>query len=112
MNDEHPPEIAEWLDKTPPEWWFDCDPQVITIARRLYDTPGRHYHTWSHIVACLEQCLALQFLSPRTVFLALLFHDAIYVAGKADNEHESARVADEALSHHSRIGSDERERIS
>src|SRR5262249_17787457 len=34
---------------------------------------------------------------PREVFLALLFHDAVYVAGAADNEERSARQAREAI---------------
>jgi predicted metal-dependent HD superfamily phosphohydrolase len=36
--------------------------------------------------------------APRAVFLALLFHDAIYVAGRADNERRSAAFAMHALS--------------
>jgi len=34
---------------------------------------------------------------PRVVFLALLFHDAVYIAGRTDNEARSAALAREVL---------------
>jgi len=40
----------------------------------------------------------------RRVFLALVLHDAVYVAGDADNEARSAELARDLLARHSSIG--------
>ena len=58
-----------------------------------YRSPGRHYHTWDHILACLEAFRQLTFDNPRVVFCAILFHDAVYVPGRKDNEARSAALA-------------------
>lgn len=75
-----------------------CPQGAIDAARRAYRSPGRVYHTWNHILACLVEFKALNFERPRAVFLAILFHDAIYIPGHKDNEAQSAQLARMALS--------------
>jgi predicted metal-dependent HD superfamily phosphohydrolase len=66
---------------------------VMEAARAAYASPGRHYHTWAHIEACLREAHGLTFDDAPVVYAALLFHDAIYVAGAKDNEARSAKLA-------------------
>ena len=73
---------------------------VMAAARAAYASPGRHYHTWAHIEACLREASSLRFDDPLAVYAALLFHDAIYVAGSKDNEAQSARLAAASLRGH------------
>jgi predicted metal-dependent HD superfamily phosphohydrolase len=54
----------------------------------------------------------MQFDKPRTVFFALLFHDAIYVTGRSDNEAESAALAKHALDQWSNLSADEKTDIA
>src|SRR6185295_10337490 len=65
-----------------------------------YTTPPRHYHTLEHILACLRELrellgspAAVEVAHPGELAAALLFHDAVYVVGRSDNEDESARLA-------------------
>jgi predicted metal-dependent HD superfamily phosphohydrolase len=66
-----------------------------------YQSPPRHYHTLDHVVevACWYQVVAreLGWTRPREVFLAVLFHDAVYHAGARDNEQRSAAMAVDAV---------------
>ncbi len=66
-------------------------------AQRAYAANGRHYHNWSHIQACANWFAQLEFARPRPVLLALAFHDAVYIAGRKDNEQRSAELAAETL---------------
>lgn len=77
-----PPEIASALGKP-----------LLDAAQAAYASPGRHYHTWTHIEACLREAAQLHFDDALAVYAALLFHDAIYVAGAKDNEARSAQMA-------------------
>ncbi|HEY4373780.1 MAG TPA: hypothetical protein VGN52_17770 [Burkholderiales bacterium] len=77
----------------PPEIRDALGAAVIDAARDAYDSPGRHYHTWPHIEACLNEARGLRFDDAAVVYAALLFHDAVYVAGAKDNEAQSARLA-------------------
>ena len=70
---------------------------LIDAARSAYASPGRHYHTWQHVQACLKEAGTFTFDDPLTVYAALLFHDAIYLAGAKDNEAQSAALADQQL---------------
>lgn len=75
------------------------DPALFDRLDAYYGEPGRHYHNWRHIAACLQEfdtivhCLR----DPTAVELALLFHDAVYLPGSKCNEIESARLAFEAI---------------
>ena len=105
-------EFPEWLRGIDPACLEGCSPEAFEIARRANDSPGRFYHTWNHIAACLAQFAEQRFDSPRMVFLALLYHDAVYVPGSKDNEARSAELAERALSSHSRLPEAERRGVS
>lgn len=78
-------------------------PALLQSARAAYDSPGRHYHTWAHIDACLRHAAPLRLDDPFTVYAALLFHDAVYVAGAKDNEARSAQLAAAQLRAHGAV---------
>lgn len=90
--------LSTWLASLPREWTEGCDTQAFEVARAAYQSPKRRYHTWDHIVACVDRLKTFPCENPRVVFLALVFHDAIYVPGSTDNERESAVLARETLS--------------
>src|SRR5690242_4727036 len=94
MTDE---QVAHWLATLPDDWTRGVDYSVIERAYAAYQSPARHYHNWDHVVACIEQLRTVPCERPRLVFLALLFHDAVYVAGRSDNEALSAGLAREVL---------------
>lgn len=83
-------ESFAWLDQIDQSAYAGVAPVALRAVRAAYDSPGRFYHTWTHIEACLGEYRRHQFENPRAVLLALLFHDAIYVAGRRDNEQMSA----------------------
>jgi predicted metal-dependent HD superfamily phosphohydrolase len=66
-----------------------------------YAMPARAYHNFSHVQAVLQHCRAVAdgpgWEHPREVQLAALYHDAIYDAGRSDNEARSAQLAREAI---------------
>ena len=95
--------MADWLESLPDEWTTGLGPEVFTIGRCSYETPGRCYHTWEHVIECLEHLRLYRCDSPRNVFLAILFHDAVYAAGRPDNEEESAALAVATLEHYSTV---------
>ena len=90
--------LTAWLAAVPTVWTDGCDPRAIERAHAAYQSPGRHYHTWDHVVACVERLKTFHCDNPRLIFLALVFHDAIYVAGRHDNEQKSTDLARDTLS--------------
>jgi predicted metal-dependent HD superfamily phosphohydrolase len=55
--------------------------RIIEAARKLYDEPHRHYHTWDgHIVKMLNVCFqnAEAFSNLDAAILAIIFHDCVY----------------------------------
>jgi predicted metal-dependent HD superfamily phosphohydrolase len=90
-------DLARWLATLPDDWTRGVDSSVIERAHAAYQSPPRHYHSWDHVVACTEQLRGVPCERPRVVFLALLFHDAVYVAGRTDNEARSAQLAHDVL---------------
>jgi predicted metal-dependent HD superfamily phosphohydrolase len=70
-------------------------------VRARHRAPGRHYHDERHLDEMLARIdeveREVRWSDPRSVRLAALYHDAVYVAGRADNEAESARLAAEAI---------------
>lgn len=70
----------------------------------LYVTPRRAYHHLGHIVDVLDWFDWVadheDWRAPREVATAILFHDAIYVAGARDNEARSAALARQAILEH------------
>jgi predicted metal-dependent HD superfamily phosphohydrolase len=80
---------------------IDLDAAAPTLAGLIhaYSEQGRHYHSLDHVAALL---LMLdqhgEGLTNRTaVELAILFHDAVYVPTRSDNEARSAALARERL---------------
>ena len=84
---------ARWISTLPPNWVAGCGEALFTAARESYAGPGRHYHTWTHVLDCVAKLRDFTCDSPRAVFLALVFHDAVYVAGRQDNEERSTELA-------------------
>ena len=68
-----------------------------------YSTPPRAYHHFGHVQAVLQHYDAVAigpgWQQPREVYLAVLYHDAVYQAGRADNEARSAELAKAAIAH-------------
>jgi predicted metal-dependent HD superfamily phosphohydrolase len=62
-----------------------------------YAQPVRAYHSLQHVVEVCEHFSSVardgRWSRPVEVFLAVLYHDAIYVAGRRDNETRSAAFA-------------------
>ncbi len=67
------------------------------LERALIDAyahPPRAYHSFGHVQEVLKHFHSVpSWQHPREVYLAVLFHDAIYLAGKSDNEAKSADLA-------------------
>jgi predicted metal-dependent HD superfamily phosphohydrolase len=74
---------------------------LVERARAAHETPGRAYHTFEHVgelLGWLERVSRdVGWQHPLEVTIAALFHDAIYVPGRADNETLSAELAREAV---------------
>ena len=72
--------------------WFDG-------LKGRYTEPHRHYHNPRHISECLAEFDSARHLAvqPVAVELAIWFHDAIYDTHAADNEEQSALLADQCL---------------
>jgi predicted metal-dependent HD superfamily phosphohydrolase len=72
---------------------------VLDELVRAYSSPGRYYHTFTHIQDCLAifdptSHLALH---PEEVELAVWFHDAVYDPKRNDNEQRSAEWAETVI---------------
>jgi predicted metal-dependent HD superfamily phosphohydrolase len=70
--------------------------------RAAYAVPARAYHSFAHVTEVLEHFASARslFHDPVSVALAVLFHDAIYEPGRADNEAASAELAATLISAH------------
>lgn len=63
-----------------------------------YAHPPRAYHSFAHVQEVLRHFHSVpEWQHPHEVYLAILFHDAIYLAGKSDNEARSAELAESAI---------------
>lgn len=66
-----------------------------------YAEPQRAYHDTTHLLEVLGHFAEVdrerRWQHPHEVYLALLFHDAVYVPGASDNEEQSAQWAARAL---------------
>lgn len=70
---------------------------LLAEARAAHAAPPRAYHGWPHVERVLAIAGELAWERPREIALAILFHDAVYVAGAADNEARSAALARDAI---------------
>lgn len=70
--------------------------------RDAYASPPRAYHNFAHVEAVLRHYADVAagpgWSQPAEVQLAVLYHDAIYEAGRKDNEARSAELAVEHIS--------------
>src|SRR3546814_4213229 len=62
-----------------------------------YAKPPRAYHDFNHVREVLrhhaEVAAGPGWVQPAETFLAVLYHDAVYEAGRGDNETRSAELA-------------------
>lgn len=69
--------------------------------RESYLSPPRAYHHFGHVQEVLRHYRAVAegpgWHRPVEVWLAVLYHDAVYVPGRSDNEIASARLAAEHI---------------
>lgn len=75
--------------------------EQLAALRQAYASPARAYHHFGHVEDVLAYYRVVAegpgWRQPREVGLAVLYHDAIYVPGRGDNEAESARLAVEHI---------------
>lgn len=69
---------------------------------------GRAYHDLEHLGEMVERCAEVAetgpgWQAPREVFLAILFHDAVYVPLAKDNEARSAELARREIAREPRL---------
>jgi predicted metal-dependent HD superfamily phosphohydrolase len=73
----------------------------LDALKSAYASPPRAYHHFGHVQDVLEHYRAVAagpgWHRPIEVWLAVLYHDAVYVAGRSDNEAASARLAQDHL---------------
>ena len=76
-------------------------PAQAEALRAAYAAPPRAYHHFGHVIETLAHFRSVSegpgWQAPDAVRLALLYHDAIYVPGRKDNEARSADLAREHL---------------
>lgn len=76
-------------------------PAHEAAIRAAYATPPRAYHNFRHVEEVLRHYAAVAagpgWAQPVEVRLAVLYHDAIYEAGRCDNEAHSAELAIEHI---------------
>lgn len=84
-----------------PAW---VPPALLAAIEAAYATPPRAYHHFGHVLEVLRDyddvAQTLGWRQSDEVLLAILFHDAVYVAGAADNEARSAALARELVTQH------------
>jgi predicted metal-dependent HD superfamily phosphohydrolase len=93
----------DWRDRLPDDLRLACSDTFFRKVEQAYGSPGRRYHTFQHIRACLDLAEQVAFDQPNRATLALLLHDIVYVPGRKDNEERSAQVAAEMLQQQSRL---------
>lgn len=70
---------------------------MLSELEAAYATPPRAYHNFEHVQEVLHRFAEVTtgpgWTQPSEVYLAVLYHDAIYEAGRKDNEARSAELA-------------------
>lgn len=83
---------------------IDLPDAMRTALEAAYSSPPRAYHHFGHVHEVLAQAkhaeTAASWSQPREVFLAILYHDAIYQPGRRDNEVRSAELAVAQIDRH------------
>ncbi|WP_394004962.1 hypothetical protein ACF3M1_07580 [Luteimonas sp. WGS1318] len=79
----------------------ELPPAMRAALEAAYAQPPRAYHSLAHVDALLrlyhEVAQTDGWAQPAEVYLAILYHDAIYEARRDDNETRSAEMAVEAI---------------
>jgi predicted metal-dependent HD superfamily phosphohydrolase len=84
----------------------DADPSGVDAAWetlfRGYTEPHRHYHDLSHLDHCLHglDLATTVAKDPRSLELAIWFHDVVNEPGARDNEQRSAEILERFLGPH------------
>lgn len=77
---------------------LDVPEGLLRAVIAAYATPPRAYHSFTHVQEVLRHLATVPaWTQPAEVYLAALFHDAIYVPGRKDNEARSGELAAEAI---------------
>ena len=80
---------------------FEMPAVMWAELEAAYQTPPRAYHNIRHVheVAAHYKKVAesVGWINPKEVYLAVLYHDVIYQAGRKDNEVRSAEMAVSAV---------------
>jgi predicted metal-dependent HD superfamily phosphohydrolase len=97
----------DWRDRLPDDLRLACSDTLFRQVEQAYASPGRRYHSFQHIRACLDLAQQVAFDRPNRATLALLLHDIVYVPGRKDNEERSAQMAAELLPQFSRLDADD-----
>ena len=75
----------------------------LDALQASYASPPRAYHHFGHVRALLQHAQWVAagpgWRQPLEVYLAVLYHDAIYESGRKDNEARSAELAADAIAH-------------
>lgn len=70
---------------------------MLSELEAAYATPPRAYHNFGHVQEVLHRFAEVAagpgWAQPAEVYLAVLYHDAVYEAGRKDNEARSADLA-------------------
>ena len=74
---------------------------MLSALEEVYATPPRAYHHFGHVQDVLQRFAEITvgpgWTQPAEVYLAVLYHDAIYEAARRDNEARSAELAMEQV---------------
>jgi predicted metal-dependent HD superfamily phosphohydrolase len=80
---------------------LNIPPAQQAALEAAYATPPRAYHNFGHVQEVLRHYEAVAagpgWRQPTEAYLAVLYHDAIYEAGRRDNEARSAALAVEHI---------------
>jgi predicted metal-dependent HD superfamily phosphohydrolase len=72
-------------------------PSMLSELEGAYAAPPRAYHNFGHVQEVLHRFAETTegpgWTQPAEVYLAVLYHDAVYEAGRKDNEALSAELA-------------------
>src|SRR5690606_509573 len=79
----------------------DLPQGMVHALEAAYARPARAYHNFNHVNEVLRHYQAVAdgpgWVRPMDVRLAVLYHDAVYEAGRSDNEARSAALAREEI---------------
>jgi predicted metal-dependent HD superfamily phosphohydrolase len=103
------------LERSEREGQLELSMALIRRLAAAYAEPPRAYHHLGHVLevlACFDWAGSrVAWRQPGEVTTAILFHDAVYVAGARDNEARSAELAGQALGEHAELAGLDRARV-